>query len=252
LIDQPAAESLDQRLVDIAAKVIGCPGTALLRVSRSGSVVGVAFHDAPFVEMARQISEVTAEGVVHEAVRHHALVVANDLRIETRWPAYTDKVLTTTTIRSVLALPLYAAGKMHAVLAFYSDQPEYFVEPLCELTAVFASHAADALAYRAACERAAHLDLALVTNRQIGSAMGILMERHGITDREAFEMLRDRSQHLNIKLQTIAQCLINSGQLPPRPPKAESSLVKAVVSSPEHRTAIAAMHAAESTRRTAS
>jgi AmiR/NasT family two-component response regulator len=48
----------------------------------------------------------------------------------------------------------------------------------------------------------------LVSNRRIGMAMGILIERHRFTEEQAFDQLRDLSQRGNIKLRDVAQVTI--------------------------------------------
>ena len=55
------------------------------------------------------------------------------------------------------------------------------------------------------------LQRALVTSRQIGMAMGILMERHLLTQEQAFEFLRDQSQRRNVKLRDLAEQIIYTG-----------------------------------------
>jgi AmiR/NasT family two-component response regulator len=57
---------------------------------------------------------------------------------------------------------------------------------------------------------------ALVTSRQIGMAMGILMERHRLTAEQSFDRLRDLSQRRNVKLRDIAEQLIHTGDAEPR------------------------------------
>jgi hypothetical protein len=58
-----------------------------------------------------------------------------------------------------------------------------------------------------------HLRIAVETRDVIGQAKGILMERHKITADEAFAMLRQRSQALNVKLASIAEHLASTGEL---------------------------------------
>jgi AmiR/NasT family two-component response regulator len=55
------------------------------------------------------------------------------------------------------------------------------------------------------------LQRGLVSSRQIGMAMGILMERHRLTPEQAFDHLRDLSQRRNVKLRDIAEQLIYTG-----------------------------------------
>jgi AmiR/NasT family two-component response regulator len=61
-----------------------------------------------------------------------------------------------------------------------------------------------------------HLQQAVVSNRRIGMAMGILMERHRITEEQAFDELRDLSQRRNVKLRDLAEQLIYTGDVDER------------------------------------
>lgn len=58
-----------------------------------------------------------------------------------------------------------------------------------------------------------HLQLAVLTRDVIGQAKGILMERFKITAEQAFDLLRERSQHLNVKLFEVAEHLSRTGEL---------------------------------------
>jgi AmiR/NasT family two-component response regulator len=63
-------------------------------------------------------------------------------------------------------------------------------------------------------DEVANLQAALESREMIGIAMGILMERNRITDRQAFDILRRASQHFNVKLREVAQNLIDTGEDP--------------------------------------
>ena len=64
----------------------------------------------------------------------------------------------------------------------------------------------------AAASDAEELRRALLTSRQIGMAMGILMERYGLTAEQAFDGLRDLSQRRNVKLREVAEQLVFTGE----------------------------------------
>ncbi len=82
--------------------------------------------------------------------------------------------------------------------------------------ASFASVAVNAIAHG---EDAASLRRGLLSNREIGKAVGMLMLLNGFTEEEAFDLLRHHSQSLNIELADVARTVIeNRGQLPPPPP----------------------------------
>jgi hypothetical protein len=67
---------------------------------------------------------------------------------------------------------------------------------------LLASHAAVALADARTIDQLEH---AMETRHAIGEAMGILMERHKLSEDDAFNVLRRISQHHNIKLSDVAQ-----------------------------------------------
>ena len=64
----------------------------------------------------------------------------------------------------------------------------------------------------AAAERAEHLERALVNSRRIGMALGILMERHRLTEAQAFDQLTGISSRRNVKLHQVAEDLVYTGE----------------------------------------
>lgn len=61
--------------------------------------------------------------------------------------------------------------------------------------------------------RAANLEEALATNREIGQAIGILMATEHLTAEQAFDVLRTASQHSHRKLRAIAADVVETGTL---------------------------------------
>lgn len=67
---------------------------------------------------------------------------------------------------------------------------------------------------RSADAAAANLQVALTSNRRIGTAIGILMAHRRITDTAAFDLLREASQRAHRKLRDIADDVVLTGALP--------------------------------------
>ena len=72
---------------------------------------------------------------------------------------------------------------------------------------MLAAHAAAAIL---ASRQSEQLQSALSTRDRIGQAKGIIMERYGVDDVAAFEMLRRLSQDSNTRLADIAQRVIDT------------------------------------------
>jgi len=63
-------------------------------------------------------------------------------------------------------------------------------------------------------ELAVNLQEALQASREIGMAMGIVMERHKLTSEQAFDQLRGASSRRNVKLRDVAGEILFTGELP--------------------------------------
>ena len=66
----------------------------------------------------------------------------------------------------------------------------------------------------AAISRADDLERALLSNRRIAMAVGIVMSRYRLLEDEAFARLRQVSQRSNIKLRDMADQVVYNGDLP--------------------------------------
>ncbi len=112
------------------------------------------------------------------------------------------------------------AGAASAVEGLRAGADDYVVKPFVpeELLARVRTHYELAklreYALNQAENKAANLDRALASNRQIGAAMGILMARLQLTDAQAFDLLRKTSQNRHRKLRDIADEVLMTGELP--------------------------------------
>jgi hypothetical protein len=62
-------------------------------------------------------------------------------------------------------------------------------------------------------DRAANLQIALTSNREIGQAIGILMSAYKLTSQQGFDLLRTASQHTHRKLREVAADVCDTGML---------------------------------------
>jgi len=60
-------------------------------------------------------------------------------------------------------------------------------------------------------DRAKNLERALASNRDIGTAVGVLIAQHKLTREQAFDLLRIASQNTNRKLHDVALDVIDTG-----------------------------------------
>lgn len=146
------------------------------------------------------------EGPCVEAALDEVIVRTDDFRTEQRWPQYSAAVVELGVL-SGLSFKLYTADRTAGALNLFGLQPKAFDGEAETNGTVLAAHAAAAIL---ASRQGEELQSALSTRDRIGQAKGIIMERYGVDDVRAFEMLRRLSQESNTRLVDIAKRVIDT------------------------------------------
>ena len=94
----------------------------------------------------------------------------------------------------------------------FSDAPGAFTQEAADMGALLVSFASVALSAASQREEATGLREAMMSNREIGKAVGMLMATHDLTDEEAFQRLRAASNRLNTRLADIAAQVVADHQ----------------------------------------
>jgi AmiR/NasT family two-component response regulator len=66
-------------------------------------------------------------------------------------------------------------------------------------------------------EKNANFEVALLTSRRIGAAIGVIMASQEVTYEQGFDRLGEASQHSHRKLRDVAEDVLLTGALPGRP-----------------------------------
>ncbi len=157
------------------------------------------------------------QGPCLDAADSAAVVHTDDLAADRRWPQFADRCVDETGVRSMLSLRLPVRGTDRAGMNFYATRPASFDELDVRVGSILATFAALAVVSELHERDTANLEAALRTNRQIGTAVGILMATEKVTEENAFQLLRQASNHLNRKLVDIAEQVHLTGRLPGPP-----------------------------------
>jgi GAF domain-containing protein len=121
-------------------------------------------------------------------------------------------------VHSSFSLPLAAGDVSVGALNLYARDDHAFNSVPPESALQFAAQAAAAVwnarTYEHARSVVRHLETALETRDVIGVAKGIIMANEKVTIDEAFTILRDASQHRNVKLRDVAAEVATTGATP--------------------------------------
>jgi GAF domain-containing protein len=210
LLDAGSVHETLQRTVGLAVSTIpGCEHAGVSIVHNHKIATPAATDSIPLRVDAIQYE--VGEGPCLNAIAKSQAFKTDDLAVEPRWPQFSARAREETGVRSMLAFRLFARGHALGSLNLYSKQEAAFGVDADEIGALFAVLAAAALA---AAQSEEGLKIALQSRDVIGQAKGILMERHRITDDEAFEMLKRASQKLNVRLAGVAERVAQTGESP--------------------------------------
>lgn len=140
------------------------------------------------------------EGPCYEAATESVHVIAPDLATDDRFPRYAAVALEQG-VRAQAGLRLFDAPRSQGALNLYSREAGAFAD-LADVGDLFLHQAGTAIAYA---QEVDDLRRALEARREIGQAIGIVMERYELTDERAFAFLARLSSHRNLKLRQVAR-----------------------------------------------
>lgn len=193
--------------------VPGCDHASLM-IRRDGTHhYTVAVSDA----IAREIDKLELalnNGPCLDAIKDGTAQLESDLSTGSRWPTLAARVVAHTPVRGALSVRVPIDRSKVAALNLFSDAPRAFDQSSLDgatILGAFASVASHAAALR---EEAATLRRGLTSNRAIGKAVGMLMVRDDVSDNDAFDFLRRRSQAANVKLADIAADIVRDRRRP--------------------------------------
>jgi transcriptional regulator with GAF, ATPase, and Fis domain len=212
LLTQETVQQTLDRIVAYAVDLVdGCERAGVLAIE-SGSLRTLAASDDVAVASDRIQLEVGEGPCLDSALRDERVYRIADMATETRWRRYAPRAHALG-VGSAMGFLLYTREHNLGALNLYGSTRNAFTEQSEHIGWLLASHAAVAFA---SARSDAQLQQAIVSRQEIGEALGIVMERHKVTEQEAFDLLRRESQDRNVKLRELARRLTETGELPGR------------------------------------
>ena len=203
-------------VVTLARVTVGGADGVSVSLRRRGHLSTVAASDQTITDMdAGQYA--TGEGPCVDASVEGRWFHAESLDNETRWPEFVPKARALG-INAILSSPLMAHDLPVGALNIYSRTTAAFAPKDQELAAIFATEAStilgDAGLDTTEEELATKLGEVLRTRQVIAQAQGVLMERDGIGEHDAYTALRRFSVEHGSPLSLRARDIVESVRRP--------------------------------------
>jgi GAF domain-containing protein len=209
-----------QRLVHSAQRIISGVDFVSITVAAGGSYATPAYTDGAAVELDL-VQYAADDGPCVDATRIPGLglTYCENLGVDPPWKKFAERAIELD-VHSVLSVGLFPTAEAPRIgaLNFYARTPGALDSVDRDIAVILAAYAGTALAAVSALEtaeqHAEHLQQALQTRDVIGQAKGILMTRRGLTAEEAFRVISESSQRLNIKVRDLAREITADPDLP--------------------------------------
>jgi hypothetical protein len=206
LAGQESLGTTAAELVALAVAVVPGVESAGVSLARNGTVQTVAASDE-LVRSCDAAQYSTGQGPCLDAVWDDRIVLVNDLAADRRWPEFAKRAVELGAA-SMLACHLSSERGTLSALNMYARTKNAFDDQSRRLATIFATHATIALEFA---RLETDLRAAVETRQGIGQAVGIVMERHRLSARQAFDLLVRSSQRLNVKLRDLADAVVDTG-----------------------------------------
>ncbi|MFC7616364.1 GAF and ANTAR domain-containing protein [Actinokineospora soli] len=185
-------------------------GAGVTLLDPDGVLITAAATDAQ-VERADALQYERGRGPCMTAWEEHRVVHVPDVTRDERWPEWSGAV-GATGVRAVLSAPLVAGARSLGAIKVYAHEAEVFGAREEHLLTMYAAQAATLLLHLRTAEDARRIsdDLkhALRARDVVSLAKGVLMARHGVSERTAFLMLADSARDKGATIGQTAERLI--------------------------------------------
>jgi GAF domain-containing protein len=207
----PDTEHTAEQVVAYAREQLGADHAGISLIRSGGRLQTVAPTD-PVVEAADLLQYELRQGPCFDSTWYGGTLASQDLATDPRWPLWAPKAVTLG-IGSALGAELAdkSGDRRLGSVNLYWTRARVFTSDEVAFAHLITRHAALALDASLTVEG---LNIALDGRKRIGQAQGILMERHGLDEDQAFAVLKRYSQDHNIKLRVLAEQLVATRHLP--------------------------------------
>jgi GAF domain-containing protein len=203
-----------ERVVATADTLFGVDGAALMLADRDQSLRNLAVSDVR-AALLEELQVEHGEGPCVDAYDDKEPVAADDLADDDRWPRFAPAAADGGLL-AVLASPIPYSDEAVGVVAVFHGQAHPWTEPEREAIVAFTELAAllilNAMEAAERGKLASELQVALDSRVVIEQAKGVLVGRHGLTTRQAFERLRRQARDQRRPLSEVARAVVSAAE----------------------------------------
>jgi hypothetical protein len=181
--------------------------------SAGGAMTVLHTSDAGLTAALMRAREETAGPATPAPGLAGAVVVVDDLAEASPWDAFAALAVERTPVRSAVLPYLMTDARTAVVVPVSDDRPGWFTPQRQVEVRLVSGLTAQTLRGLADAESAAHLRRGLDSRARVGTAVGVLVARRGLTPDAAFDLLRSTSTRSHVRLRELAERVLVDGDL---------------------------------------
>ena len=205
-LDEPPETSavLDLLTRSASVSVPGFDSASVSMRDHDGQIRTLSAIDELACEVDRLQYELR-EGPAYDVISGTHSTIVTYMDDEARWPRFAPRAARLG-VGSMMSFELTERADLRSALNLYSLQGGSLEPDAVGIAELFAAHAATTLGL---IERVGDLETALRSRTTIGQAVGLTMERYGVSHDRAFGFLVRLSQDSNVKLRDVASDMVD-------------------------------------------
>jgi GAF domain-containing protein len=199
-------DSILQAISEMVAETFDSPVTSIVLIDDETQELVISAARCSLPEYLHKMPVKVDDSLIGRVVRRGEPTTVLDVLAEKqyRFPELARKA----GLASLLCAPLVARDKAIGAMNIYTSEQRRFSEDEVGFVKVVAHQAAIAIENARLMAEAVEMKRALETRKLVERAKGILQQKHGLTEEEAYLRLRNESRRLRRPMRDLAEAVI--------------------------------------------
>lgn len=197
--------------VNLTAGVMSAKICAIWLVDNDTSSLKLRATQAMSQEYLKERSMKVGEGVVGLVAQEKKPVIIPNVLKDTRYKE--KKLAKKEGLVSMLSVPMLVKGKVVGVINVYTTEAYKFSKNDVNLLSTVANQAAAAIQNTELLVKTKVIQEELETRKRVEKAKGILMKEQGISEEDAYRLIRKSSMNKRMTMKEIAEAIILSQEI---------------------------------------
>lgn len=204
-------EDILKLIVNLTANVMDAKTCAMWLLDEQTGELKIRATQALSEDYLKERAIKLGEGIVGRVAKEKKAIIIEDVSADER---YKEKELARKeNFVAMLSVPMQVKGEVRGVINVYTEKEHKFTKTDVHLLSTVADQAAVAIENTELMVRTRVIEEELRARKKVEKAKGILMSRKGLSEEDAYALMRKGSMDRRVSMKEIADAIILSEEL---------------------------------------